>query len=49
MAVWQFDLDFEHDEDGRDLTASTTELLVLTLSQLMGPSHLMLEGWRFFG
>ncbi|MGN7875939.1 hypothetical protein ACTJKJ_20465 [Roseateles sp. 22389] len=49
MAVWQFDLDFEHADDGRDLSAVTTELLVVQLAELMGPSHLMLEGWRYFG
>ncbi|OWQ46618.1 hypothetical protein CDL60_14250 [Roseateles noduli] len=49
MAVWQFDLDLEHADDGRDLSAVTTELLVVQLAQLMGPSQLMLEGWRYFG
>lgn len=49
MAVWQLDLDFKHVDDGRDLSAVTTELLVVQLAQLMGPNHLMLEGWHYFG
>lgn len=49
MAVWQFDLDFKHVDDGRDLSAVTTELLVVQLAQVMGPNHLMLEGWHYFG
>lgn len=42
MVVWQFDLDFEHADDGRDLSAVTTESLVVQLSELMGSSRLML-------
>lgn len=48
MAVWQFDLDFEHADNGRYLCAVTTELLVVQLAQVMGASHLMFEVWRFF-
>lgn len=49
MAVWQFDLDFEHADDGRDLSAVTTELLMVQLAQSVGPSKAMMDAWRYFG
>ena len=49
MAVWQFDLDFEHAEDGRTLSAASTERLMGLLSQSVGPSQTMMREWRYFG
>lgn len=49
MAVWQFDLDFEHAIEGRDLSASTVSLAVASLTETLGPSRPMLRSWRYFG
>ena len=49
MAVWQFDLDFEHTDDGRDLSAVATELVMVQLAQSVGPSKSMMDAWRYFG
>jgi len=49
MAVWQFDLDFEHSVDGRDLSSATVALAVASLTETLGPSRPMLIGWRYFG
>ena len=49
MAVWQFDLDFEHAEDGRTLSAASPVRLMGLLSQSVGPSQTMMREWRYFG
>jgi hypothetical protein len=49
MAVWQFDLDFEHGADGRDLSAATVSVVIASLTETLGPSRPMLVGWRYFG
>lgn len=47
MAVWQFDLDFEHAVDGRDLSAATVSVVIASLTETPGPSRPVLRCWRY--